>query len=94
MFLFFYKLKKCFNPHMRICLLILEKGREREKKRERENQCERETLISCLPYAPDPGSNLQPSVCPDWQSNCKLLPHGTMLPQTEPPGQGRTYKYF
>ena len=38
-----------FNPHPMICLLIL------ERKRERERGSERETMISCLLHMPQPG---------------------------------------
>ena len=46
-------LLKYFNPHPRICLLILEKE-EGEREREK-HQCEKATLIGCLSYTPDSG---------------------------------------
>ena len=45
-----------FYPHPKTWLLICFREREREGKREGDNHpCERETLISCLLYAPQLG---------------------------------------
>ena len=44
------------NPHPRICLFSLISERKGERDRERKRHyCERETLIGCLPYAPQLG---------------------------------------
>ena len=62
-------------------------GRERHTQTDR-YLCERETLISCLLYAPQPGIEPTIYVCAltgDHTHN--LLVHGTMLQPTEPPGQ-------
>ena len=68
--LIFFKKK---NPHLRIYLLILERGRERKREKrgrerekggEREKETERERLISCLLHASRRGSNMQPSYVP------------------------------
>ena len=64
-----------------------ERGRERERDREK-HQCERGTLISCILYTSQPGMEplAQVSALPgNWTRN--LLVCGTMLQQTEPPGQ-------
>ena len=58
--------KKYFNPHPKICLLILERkeGRQRGKHR-----CKRETLISYLSYAPWLGIKPTTFGCMGWCSN-------------------------
>lgn len=44
---FFPFFKFIFNPHPRVYLLTLERGRERQR-------CEREIVIRCLSHAPQP----------------------------------------
>lgn len=70
-----------FNPHPRTCYYWFEKERGREK--------ERETLLSCLPYAHNWRSNLQPRYV-SWPviEPTTFLVYGTRLPPTKPPSQG------
>ena len=79
-----------FIPHPRICSLILERGREKKKHR-----CERETSISCLPYAPQPGIKPTTKVCAlSGDGTHNLLVCETMLQLTEPPGQGLVFSFL
>ena len=56
-----------FNPHLRICSLILEREREREREK---HWCEKETSI-CFLLTGYQTHNL--SVRPDWESNLQPL---------------------
>ena len=68
--------EKKINFHSRICLLTLE------------NEGERETLTSCLRYAPRAGIQPTTEGCTlTWIQTHKLLVCGTTLPSTEPPCQ-------
>ena len=83
-----------FNPHPRImcltqgsiCLLILDRGRERE-----EHQCERETLIGCPHYALLQGIKPSTQVCAFTRNrtqNLLVYRMGTTLQPTDLPSQG------
>ena len=61
---FIYKQRKILlkkNPHWRMYLLILERGRETQRDREREK-----TWMSCFPYA---SQTCNLGTCPDQKSN-------------------------
>ena len=58
--------KKYFNPHPKICLLILERKEGRQRGTHR---CKRETLISYLSYAPWLGIKPTTFGCMGWCSN-------------------------
>ena len=65
-----------FNPHLRICLLILERKRQGERERERNRDVWE-------------NSNRLPSVCAlTWDQTRKILVHRMTFRPTEPPGQG------
>ena len=51
----FFSSSSFFNPHLSTCLLILERGRGRGRERGK-HQGERVTLISCLWYLPQQGT--------------------------------------
>ena len=51
-----------FNPHLRICLLILERGKGREGGRERNAREKHWSVASCM--CSDQGSNLKPRFMP------------------------------
>ena len=82
-----------YSPPKEISFITFRK-RAREGKN---HQSKRETSIGCLQYAPDPGSNHNLGMCPDWESNPHLQPfsYWKVLQHTEPhphrPGQD---KYF
>ena len=59
----------CFNLHLRICLLILEKEERGERKREREREREREPSIDYLLYVPRPGIKPANFWCMEQHSN-------------------------
>ena len=75
---FFFQL--FFNPHLSICLLILEREERREKQREK-YQCERNI---------DP---LPPIHAPTRDQTHNLSVYRMALQPTEPPGQG-CFSYF
>ena len=54
-------LTQCFNPHLRICLLILEREGERERRGERER--DESKIISYFLYTPQPGIEPATQVC-------------------------------
>ena len=62
-----------FNPHPRICLLILERQGERETEGDggggEKHEWEGETSIGCFPCVPQQGMELVPCMCPDRGSN-------------------------
>ena len=68
-----------------------ERGREGKGDRQRQRKrhhCERETLIVCLPYAPELGIQLAAQVCALTRNQtCKLSGAQGSAP-TKPPGQG------
>ena len=85
MFLFLFFHFSFFNPHPRMCLLILERkeGKERER-----NIDVRETSIGCLLYTPQLGIEPATLECALTQNQThNLLVYGMMLQPTEPPGQ-------
>ena len=66
----FYILFYFFNPHLRICLLISERGDGRGGERVREKrEHERETSIGWFPYVLSGGSNPQPRLFPEQEPN-------------------------
>ena len=71
------KLSIFLNPHLRICFYWF---LEREK-----YQCERETLITCLLYAPQLGMEPATEACTQTENRTRnLLTYRTMLQPTEP----------
>ena len=66
---------------------------ERERARERERSFnQRETLISCPPHVPGPGTEPTTQVCALTRDPAlSTLVHGMMLQPTKPPGQGSCY---
>lgn len=83
------KKKHFFNLPLKICLLILGEGGRGEREQER-HLCDRKTSISCLLYAPWPGSNPQLRYVPEWGLN--LQPFSDSATNQAPqPGQGKTF---
>ena len=74
------------NPHLRIWLLILEKGKA--------GGGERETSIGCLPFVSRLGPNHNLGMCLDWRAT--LLPFGVRddTQPTEPPSQGANVHFL
>ena len=67
---------------------VLERGKGRDRQTDRQGERETETLIGCLLYVPDEGSNPQAKHV-SWPKSrtCNLLVYGMMLQPTEPHGQ-------
>ena len=53
-----------FNPHLRLCLLILEREERRERERERNIDVREKHQSVASRMLPDQGSNLQPRYGP------------------------------
>ena len=54
----------CFNPHLRKCLLILERGEGRKRERERNTDVREKHRRVAIHTHPDRGPNLQPKHVP------------------------------
>ena len=75
-----------FNPHLNICLLILEREEGRGEER---------NMIGCLPYMPYWGIEPAIYVCAltgNWARS--QVVYGVMHQPNEPPGQGYKYMYM
>ena len=66
-------------PHLRMCLLILERGEGREREGEK-HQCEREASISCLSHVPQLGTEPATQACaPTANWTCDLTVYRVTL---------------
>ena len=82
-----------FKPHLKTCLLILERE-EKRKGRERKIDV-REKHLSVASYVPRPGAKPAMWVCVLTENQTHdISVDGTMLQPTEPPGQGPYQCFF
>ena len=75
------------NPHLRICLLILEGATEIERDRERETMMWEGNFDRLYPVCPQTKHQTWTLMCPAGDRTCNILSYGKLLQPTEPPGQ-------
>ena len=81
--------KNFFYPHLRTCVLILERGGGRKKERERETY---QLVASCIR---SDGTEPAPQACALTRNRtCDLSVYGTMLQPTEPHQPGLSSNLF
>ena len=61
------------NLHLRTCLLILERGKERKRRRETNLNVREKNRLAASCMHPDQGLNPQPGHKPHWELNLQLF---------------------